>query len=80
MLSEGETWGWLSGAVIGMFIAALVLMTVWVRYELRVHDPLVDLRQARHRMVLTADLAGFFISMSDVSLPADRRGVRAGSA
>ncbi len=64
VLSEGEAWGWLSTRVIGLLIASVVLIVIWAGYELRKHDPLVDLRQARHRMVLTADLAGFFISMS----------------
>ena len=42
----------------------VVLAAAWARYELRRRDPLVDLRQARHRMVLTADLAGLFISLT----------------
>jgi MFS family permease len=64
VLSEGATWGWSSLRVLGLLVASLVLAGLWARHELSSHDPLVDLRQARHRMVLTADLAGFFMSLS----------------
>ncbi len=37
---------------------------IWIPYELRFADPLVDLRQVRHRSVLTADVSGFFISVA----------------
>ena len=41
-----------------------MLSAVWVRHELRVDDPLVDLRQIRHRSVLMADIAGFLICVA----------------
>ncbi len=64
VLSEAETWGWLSARVLVLMAVSGVLVAAWARYELRRRDPLVDLRQARHRMVLTADLAGLFISLT----------------
>jgi MFS family permease len=64
VLSEAETWGWLSARVLALLAASVVLAAAWARYELRRRDPLVDLRQARNRMVLTADLAGLFISLT----------------
>ena len=64
VLSEGETWGWASVQVIVLLLASLLLLGFWARYELRLHEPLVDLRQARNRMVLTADLAGLIISLT----------------
>jgi MFS family permease len=64
VLSEGESWGWGSGLVIGMFALSVVLLAAWARYELRCTDPLIDLRQARNRMVLTADLSGLIISLT----------------
>ncbi|HEX4018297.1 MAG TPA: MFS transporter [Frankiaceae bacterium] len=64
VLSEAETWGWLSPLVLGLLAASIVLAAAWARYELRRHDPLVDLRQARNRMVLTADIAGLIISLT----------------
>jgi MFS family permease len=64
VLSEGESWGWGSGRVIGMFVLSLLLLAVWARYELQRTDPLIDLRQARNRMVLTADISGLIISLT----------------
>jgi MFS family permease len=63
VLSEAERWGWLTVPVIGLFAASVLLIAGWARHELRTPDPLVDLRQTRHRMVLTANLAGFTISI-----------------
>lgn len=64
VVSEGEEWGWTSLRVIGLVVAAVALLGVWAGYELRIRQPLVDLRQARHRMVLTADLSGLIISLT----------------
>jgi predicted MFS family arabinose efflux permease len=64
VLSEGGGWGWTSATTLGLAVATLVLLGVWVPYELRLGDPLVDLRQVRHRSVLTADVSGFFISIA----------------
>ncbi len=62
VLSEGDGWGWTSGRSLGLLAAAAALLAIWIPYELRFADPLVDLRHVRHRAVLTADISGFFIS------------------
>jgi MFS family permease len=59
VLSEGGGWGWTSATTLGLGVATLVLLGLWVPYELRLGDPLVDLRQVRHRSVLTADVSDF---------------------
>jgi MFS family permease len=64
VLSEGGGWGWTSGRSLGLMVATAVLLGIWIPYELRFADPLVDLRQVRHRAVLTADVSGFFISVA----------------
>ena len=64
VVSEGEEWGWSSLRVIGLVVASVALLGIWAGYELRIHEPLVDLRQARNRMVLTADLSGLIISLT----------------
>jgi predicted MFS family arabinose efflux permease len=64
VLSEGGGWGWTSATTLGLGAATLVLLSGWIPYELRSGDPLVDLRQVRHRSVLTADVSGFFISIA----------------
>lgn len=57
-LSEAERWGWGSLRLAGTGLAALVLLTLCARRELRIPYPLVDLRQLRLRPVLTADVTG----------------------
>ena len=47
-----------------MIVASAVLLAVWIPFELRSADPLVDLRQVRNRSVLTADVSGFLINAS----------------
>ena len=60
-VSEGNRWGWLSAQIIGLFVAAAVLLVVWVLYEQRVSEPLVDIDLLRLRGVWTTNLTGFLI-------------------
>src|SRR4051812_14236550 len=60
VLSEAEAWGWLSWEAIGIGVASVLLAVGWVRQELRVAHPLVDLRLIRNKLVLTADVTGLF--------------------
>jgi EmrB/QacA subfamily drug resistance transporter len=63
-VSEGNTWGWTSGRVLGLFAAAVVLGVAWGRWEWRVTDPLVDLRLMRARPVWTTNLAALAIGFA----------------
>jgi predicted MFS family arabinose efflux permease len=63
VLSEGGGWGWTSTRSVGIVAACLLLLAAWIPWELSRLDPLVDLRQVRIRSVLTANTAGFLISM-----------------
>ncbi|THG30637.1 MFS transporter [Naasia lichenicola] len=53
-VSEGETWGWGSFATIGLLALAAVGLAVFVMVELRVKEPLIDMRLFRIRGVWTA--------------------------
>jgi EmrB/QacA subfamily drug resistance transporter len=63
-ISEGNTWGWTSGRVLGLFAATAVLAVVWAWWELRVADPLVNLARMRERPVWTTNVAGFAIGFA----------------
>ena len=52
-IAEGSGWGWGSSATVILFGAAIVLLCVWTVQQLRAREPLVDLRLARDRRVLT---------------------------
>jgi MFS family permease len=64
VLSEGATWGWTSSRSLAIVAVSAVVLSVWIRHELRRHDPLVDLRQVRNRSVLTADISGFLMCVA----------------
>ena len=72
-LSEGESWSWTSGRILGLFAAAVALFVVWGFVETRVPDPLVDMRMLAHRPVLftnaTALIAGFAMFGTFVLIP-----------
>jgi len=72
-LTEGDTWGWASGRTLGLFVAAAALFAVWTVIELRVPEPLVDMRMFRQRPVLVTNaaalVAGFTMFGAFVLLP-----------
>jgi predicted MFS family arabinose efflux permease len=63
-ISQGERWGWSSTAIVALFGAAAAILALWVRMQLADAAPLVDLRQLRHRAVLTADLAAVVLGVA----------------
>ena len=72
-LTEGERWGWGSGRILGLFAAAAVILTIWGFVELRVPEPMVDMRMLANRPVLftnlTALIAGFALFGSFILVP-----------
>jgi EmrB/QacA subfamily drug resistance transporter len=60
-VSEGNSWGWGSARVVGLFAAAAVVLTAWVAFERRVPAPLVDMRMMRDRAVLTTNLTALLV-------------------
>jgi predicted MFS family arabinose efflux permease len=64
VLSEGGEWGWSAPGTAAVAVSCVVLLGLWVRHELRVPDPLIDVRQVRNRSVLTADVSAFLIGVA----------------
>ena len=64
LLSEGGSWGWTSARSLGLVAFSLVMVGLWIARELRITDPLIDVRQVRNRSVLTADASGFLIAIA----------------
>ena len=60
-VSKGADWGWGSGTTLGLFATAVLSFGAWGFWELRVTDPLVDLRTTRKPRVLTTNLASVLV-------------------
>ncbi|MCW2780179.1 MAG: transporter [Marmoricola sp.] len=60
-LSEGEVWGWTSGRVIGLVVAAVVLAIAWVMVEQRSAAPLIDMTMMRLPAVWTTNLVALLV-------------------
>lgn len=61
---KGGTWGWTSLPTLGLAGAAVVVLTGWGWYQLRRHDPLVDLRVSARRPVLFTNLASVMVGFA----------------
>ena len=60
-LSQGGTWGWSSGRVLGLIAAAVVLCVAWVVVEERSDSPLIDMKMMRLPAVWTTNLVALLI-------------------
>jgi MFS family permease len=63
-ISKGTEWGWASGRVLGLLVAAVALFAVWGRFELRTPAPLVDLRVCARPAVLRTNVASILIGFA----------------
>ncbi|WP_326687301.1 MULTISPECIES: MFS transporter [unclassified Streptomyces] len=51
-IAQGPAWGWAGGGTLGLFALAVVTLVVWVLVELRVSQPIVDIRLSAKRNLL----------------------------
>ena len=63
-ISKGGSWGWASQQVIGLFLVTAVVIALWVPYELKVGQPLVDLRTSARRPVLLTNIASVLVGFA----------------
>jgi MFS family permease len=63
-LTKGGHWGWTSAPTIGLAVAGIVLLVVWVPLELRVPSPLVDIRIASRPAVLLVNVASLLVGFA----------------
>lgn len=63
-LSEAGTWGWTNPLTLGLLVLAAVLTGAFGRAQLHTAHPLVDLRTARRRPILLANISSVFIGFS----------------
>jgi MFS family permease len=60
-ITQGHEWGWSSVRTVGCFIGAAVMAAVWVLIELKVPEPLVDMRMIAHLPVLLSNVVGLLV-------------------
>jgi MFS family permease len=60
-VSQGNSWGWGSARVLGLFALAVLVLAFWVRFEARQRAPLVDMRMMRRRGVWTTNVVGLLV-------------------
>lgn len=63
-LSKGEAWGWGSAKTIGLFLAGVAFLVLWVVAESRAAEPLVDMKVMRLRGVWATNLGGLLVGFS----------------
>jgi EmrB/QacA subfamily drug resistance transporter len=60
-VSQAGDWGWGSPEIVGLFAAAAAILVIWVRFEQRQPQPLVDIGLLRRQGVWTTNLTGLLI-------------------
>ncbi|MEO6019585.1 MAG: MFS transporter [Knoellia sp.] len=63
-ITNGGAWGWLSPGVLGCLVLSALLMAVWFPLELRVGEPLIDLRTSGRKPVLLTNVASVLIAFA----------------
>ncbi|KZF15494.1 MFS transporter [Rhodococcus sp. EPR-134] len=63
-ISKGASWGWTRELTLLMFVIGIVTLALWFPYELRVTQPMVDLRTSAKRPVLLTNVASILVGFS----------------
>ena len=63
-ISKGGTWGWASEPIIVLLVIAVAALAIWFPYELKVGQPLVDLRTSARRPVLLTNIASVLVGFA----------------
>ena len=62
-LSQAPKWGWGDYRTIGLLVLAAVVAAVWIRTELRVEVPLIDMKMMRLPGVWTTNLVALLVGV-----------------
>ncbi|WP_148612425.1 MFS transporter [Nocardioides rubriscoriae] len=67
-VSQGHSWGWTSPVTIGLFVATVVVLPIWVVAEARSDSPLIDMQMMRIPTVWTVNLVALLFGMGMYSM------------
>ncbi|MER5754578.1 MFS transporter [Streptomyces sp. NPDC002088] len=65
---ESSTWGWSSGKTIGFIVGGLAVLALWVLWELRVDEPLINIRFFLNRKLGLTLVATAFVSFGTMGV------------
>ena len=60
-IAQTTSWGWTSTKTLGLLFAGLAIIAVWILYEVRSKEPLIDMAMMRIRGVWTTNLVAFLL-------------------
>ncbi|MET0134954.1 MAG: MFS transporter [Kibdelosporangium sp.] len=63
-VTKGTDWGWTDGTILGLLGGSIVLLGLWGIYELRISDPLIDLRTAARKQVLLTNITSVVVGFA----------------
>lgn len=63
-ISKGQAWGWASASTVSLLAVGVVTMILFVVVELRVGEPLVDMRLMKIRGVWATDLVALILGFA----------------
>ncbi|WP_405771307.1 MFS transporter [Actinacidiphila glaucinigra] len=61
--SKAPAWGWGSGRVVGLLVAAVAIAFAWVLMEKRAKTPIVDMNMMRQKAVWTNNLVALLLGV-----------------
>ncbi|MBP2390085.1 MFS transporter [Aeromicrobium fastidiosum] len=62
-LSQAPKWGWGDPRTVGLIVVAIVLLVAWIRVELTVDVPLIDMKMMRLPGVWTTNLVALLLGV-----------------
>ncbi|GAA3351412.1 MFS transporter [Amorphoplanes nipponensis] len=63
-VSKGQAWGWGEARTVGLLVLGVVTLIVFVLVELRVREPLIDMRLMKVRGVWATDLVALILGFA----------------
>jgi EmrB/QacA subfamily drug resistance transporter len=63
-VSRANAWGWTSGRVLALMVGGVLVLAAWVVLELRVREPLVEIRVLQDRTVLLTNVAALLVGFA----------------
>lgn len=67
-VNKSSAWGWSDPATLGLVVGGVVVLVLWVLWELRTASPIVNIRQFRDRKFALTMLATFAISIGPIGV------------